>query len=723
VNQGPQAPDKTLASGTRKGGEPPPDAMPPVHKSIMLVDLKTGKTVWKNGDFTGLRSKTGSMDRISHVTLAVGNGQAFLFATRFEIVSLDLRNGTEIWRSKRPEFIEHLMRYNVRLTDRATLVYSNGVLLFGYPNQGTGIIGHKKTPAQIVAYSAKDGALLWQRKMAGWGWAEPPDIYVIDNQVWIHDYDTFSLLALEPKTGKEIRRFSTAAGLDIGHHHRCYRNRSTENYIMTSHRGIEFYNVATGEISKNHWVRGACQFGVIPANGMVYSTPHPCECFIDSKLNGFLALSPREAPKAEGNPLIKGEAYGTVPATAETNYAWPTYRYDKARSGGAVPFAVTAALKPLWTAKMPGKATAAVVADNKVLTISQTDHTVYAFDAASGRKLWEYTLDGPSDVPPTLYKGAALCGSKNGWVYCLRAADGKLAWRLRAAPNERKMVAYGRLESAWPVYGVLINNGLACFAAGRSSFLDGGIYTYAADPATGEIKDRKLLFTAKSEYFGVNNGNGCLADVLLAVGNDVYMRNELVFGKETRDRHVYAKSGLLERSWFNRTDWTFGGRDMGQYFILDSQNVYVLKATERSVSSMFSPGSGYLMYAQSIGSKVPAPAIDKPEGEKPAKKKSKEPSDSGVLWKRKVPLRVVAMAKAGDVLFAGGSPDVVNPNDPWGAIEGREGGRLQAISAADGKQLAEYTLGAVPMLDGISLMPGRLFVVLEDGSMVCFGDK
>jgi hypothetical protein len=138
---------------------------------------------------------------------------------------------------------------------------------------------------------------------------------------------------------------------------------------------------------------------------------------------------------------------------------------------------------------------------------------------------------------------------------------------------------------------------------------------------------------------------------------------------------------------------------------------------------MFSPGSGYVMYAQALGSKAPAPAIDKTQGEASAKKKSKEPGDSGVLWKRKVPLRVVAMAKAGGVLFAGGSPDVVNPNDRWGAIEGREGGRLQAISATDGKQLAEYTLNAVPMLDGISLMPGRLFVVLEDGSMVCFGDK
>ena len=44
------------------------------------------------------------------------------------------------------------------------------------------------------------------------------------------------------------------------------------------------------------------------------------------------------------------------------------------------------------------------------------------------------TAGGRIDTPPTIADGLCLFGSHDGWVYCLRAADGRLAWRFRAAP-------------------------------------------------------------------------------------------------------------------------------------------------------------------------------------------------------------------------------------------------------------------------------------------------
>lgn len=53
-----------------------------------------------------------------------------------------------------------------------------------------------------------------------------------------------------------------------------------------------------------------------------------------------------------------------------------------------------------------------------------------------------------------------LFGSRDGWVYCLQASDGQLVWRFRAAPEERKMMAFEQLESTWPVHGsVLVQKG------------------------------------------------------------------------------------------------------------------------------------------------------------------------------------------------------------------------------------------------------------------------
>ena len=97
---------------------------------------------------------------------------------------------------------------------------------------------------------------------------------------------------------------------------------------------------------------------------------------------------------------------------------------------------------------------------------------------------WTFTANGRVDTAPTIHRGLCLFGSKSGWVYCLRADDGGLVWRLRAAPPEERIVAYGQIESPWPVPGsVLVVEDAAYFAAGRQPLADGGILVFAVEPA------------------------------------------------------------------------------------------------------------------------------------------------------------------------------------------------------------------------------------------------
>jgi len=80
---------------------------------------------------------------------------------------------------------------------------------------------------------------------------------------------------------------------------------------------------------------------------------------------------------------------------------------------------------------------------------------------------------------------------------------------------------------------------------------------------------------------------------------------------------------------------------------------------------------------------------------------------------------VTALVRAGETVFAAGSPDVVDPKDPHGAWEGRKGGVLAAYAAEDGAELAEYKLPAPPVWDGMAAARGRLLLSLEDGTVVC----
>ncbi len=62
-----------------------------------------------------------------------------------------------------------------------------------------------------------------------------------------------------------------------------------------------------------------------------------------------------------------------------------------------------------------------------------------------------------------------------------------MAYRLRVAPRERRMVAHGLVESVWPAAGaVLVHEGIAYATAGRSTEADGGIALVAFRPETGE---------------------------------------------------------------------------------------------------------------------------------------------------------------------------------------------------------------------------------------------
>ncbi len=105
-----------------------------------------------------------------------------------------------------------------------------------------------------------------------------------------------------------------------------------------------------------------------------------------------------------------------------------------------------------------------------------------------------------------------------------------------------------------------------------------------------------------------------------------------------------------------------------------------------------------------------------------AKLRQREPGAE--LWRQSIPTTGKAMAMAGDVLFVAGEP--MQFDDPSyktyvAAYDGELGGRLLALSTADGTRLAEYKLHAAPAWDSIAIANGQLYISLADGTVQCFG--
>lgn len=127
----------------------------------------------------------------------------------------------------------------------------------------------------------------------------------------------------------------------------------------------------------------------------------------------------------------------------------------------------------------------AIVGDRMFFS-SSVDGRVHCQDLKTGADVWTFFTMAPVRLAPMVVGGRVFIGSDDGWVYCLDAAKGSVIWKLRAGPNDERILARGRMMSRWPVRtGVLVDDGIAYFGAGV--FPHENVYLYAVDAATGKV--------------------------------------------------------------------------------------------------------------------------------------------------------------------------------------------------------------------------------------------
>jgi len=427
---------------------------------------------------------------------------------------------------------------------------------------------------------------------------------------------------------------------------------------------------------------------------------------------------------------------------------------------GSTSTVVPSKLERAWNADLGGKLSSPVMAGGKVYVCSVDRHQVHALDAASGKPVWSYTAGGRVDSPPTIYAGTAIFGSADGWVYCLRASDGKLAWRFRAAPGQRRVMSRGQLESAWPVPGsVLVAGEIVYCTAGRSSFLDGGMYAYAIDARTGKLLTQKRIHEVQPLVSSSNRlpaeASGALADILLTDGQGVYLRHrKLDLSMPVRldpatvpgllGKRLVIDGGFLDDFWFHKTYWRLG-RVLGNLIVFDERNAYVAAAhlsaggdnyrfyvpaggrTDAVARGSGKNDPGWLSGAkvQHGGYHLLAAAHRQPSSAAKNRKRGRAAAGTppGKWHHQRFPICPRTMVTAGKTLFVAGFPDRIDPKDAWATFEGRGGGVLCALSAADGTKLAELELNAPPVWNGMAAADGKLYLSLTDDSIVCFGGK
>lgn len=715
-------------------------------RQLMAIEPESGKVLWSK------------KQRVVPISLAADKRGVY-FHDGDRIIRLDRKTGDEIWRS------EQVSRKDPIPTNFGpTLVVYDDVVLFSG--------GDRK----MCALSLKDGKTLWSEKHPPSGHHSPEDLLVMKGLVWAGEVaggrDSGIFTGRDLYTGEVKVEFPPDVNT-YWFHHRCYRSKATVNYLLPSRTGIEFIDPDTKHWDTNHWVRGGCLYGIMPSNGMVYAPPHSCACYIDAKMFGFCALAPASSSRsvsfdvADKDRLEKGPAYGQLLKSNSDASAqdWPTYRHDSSRSGRTASL-VSAKLDHKWQARVEGKLTSPVISAGKVFVASVDTHTVHALDAESGKEIWSFVTGGRVDSPPTIFRGRALFGSADGWVYCVKASDGTLIWRFRAAPVDRRLMAFEQLESVWPISGsVLIQDGVAYFVAGRSMFVDGGMRMFRLDPVTGRkisetVLDERDPDTGKNlqEHVKALNMPAALPDVLSSDGKYVYMRTQRfnLDGKrdhiaqtEVEDQdgeglHLFSSVGFLDDTWFHRGYWMYGksiasgasqwflaGRRVPSGRILVNADSAIYGFGRKPEYFRWSTPQEYHLFAAEKSPKI----IKVTNDTKAAQEKCQIPSTEIVhKWSVDVPILARAMVMAGDTIMIAGPPDIVdeeevfkdfddkknqaNMREQEAAYLGKKGGSLLAVSI-EGKVLNEIKLDTLPVWDGMAVANGSLYMCTIDGRVIC----
>lgn len=684
---------------------------------IAAVNTGSGKVLWKQ--------EFNDPGEVAPATVAVADGKVCL-QTLSHVVCLDAVEGKELWRRERPIATSRFS------WSAPTLVMHDKVVLTvdrrksdnvreSLPKRGSEWLmsssgSEDRQEGEVFAFSLDDGKELWSAPCSE-NYNTPLDIFVIKGVVWIGDLRSGE----DPgfTRGRDLRSGKVVANLPPQKaygHHRCYRNKATVNWLMVGRGGIQFINHRDGTYRNTPVARGTCQYGVMPANGLIYTPHHSCACSSESLMVGLNAFSSRPSEGKGEAPLEKGPAYGAGGGTRDT-HAWPTYRADVRRSGFQ-DLPAPAELSVAWTKKLEAPITAPVSSGGLVVVAETDRHTVHAASALDGKTAWTFTADGRIDSPPTLFKGLCLFGTRSGFVYCLRASDGSLAWRFRAAPRDCRIFSYEQLESAWPVCGsVLVDEDLSggaatvYFAAGRSTFLDGGVRMYALDVKSGLLLREVNL----SKY-----RDKALPDILSVQDGTIWIRwlgvdKDLAVVKDSP--HLFAPRGFLDDSWWHRTYWLYG-TEMGNGYTQwpDSGNrspagrllVFDGGGLIYGYGRMaYRAGDGHVGADMTKGYKLFAEELNALQAAEDNNRKRR------IKWTAKLPFVARAILLTRDALLVAGCGSPVETAGDHGA------GTLWVASREDGSKSAEYTLPAPPVLDGMAITKSGIFISTVNASLVC----
>jgi len=722
-------------------------------KHVTAFSTQTAKQLWRQ-PANDPRNLAAANNTVCYIRGRLSRGE------QAEAMAVDLTTGKTKWQASHFPWLKRVYR---------TVMHGEHVAY-----EESSLSDHDAGNA-LHLLSSENGQLAWEKNFApGMNHKRQARAMFSDGDLWIlhggkentttkesTTRSPIQVSALDPKTGKVLR--THPAGLA-----HCFPPVATPRYVFAG--VLDMTDMKTGNTIANRITKANCsrENGWVPANGLIYTTPKHCTCW--PMLRGYVAMAPAST-KANSPlkipidqvdfPLVKGAEATEIAVENPAQTDWSTYRGDRWRSGSTVAAGPTK-LDIQWSVKLQttplpdgpivfdwrenpfvkGPVSAPTVANGRLFVTRPDAHEVIALDATTGKQLWNFTARSRVDLPPTIYRGLALFGCHGGFVYAVKADTGQLVWELRAAPLDERIVAYGQVESPWPVPGaVLVRNETAYFVAGRQQLADGGVLIFAVNPLTGQKEwvhrldeiPQKADSSGKNPFKGFYENSGLEFDPvdILHEENGGVAMSRWIFSDTGDLRSVDKWNAFAKLNtgggavWVPRGSWTYGARHQDRFrgeaprrplVVFRDGEVYgQINGTTEIFRRDFDADSvakfngkwitGWAASQQARKGGKPFRTVRVAEGAKWSVNAFKGNASKEVPFKPGTQLYndIHAMVLAANRLYAV-----------------HKDGRLKVFDTSNGNVVAQRQVPA-PMWDGLAIARGKLYFSTKDGEVLCLG--
>ncbi len=436
-------------------------------------------------------------------------------------------------------------------------------------------------------------------------------------------------------------------------------------------------------------------------------------------------------PSNDAN-VVPLEATETDGATQATSRDWPMWGYDAQRRW-ATAMDLAGELHVQWTRQLPtpirawpaqiddrdklefDRSYSPIVSGRMLLVASMVTDSLTAYDTRSGRMQWRFHADGPMRLAPAAHDGNVYAVSDDGYLYCVDVETGELKWKFLGGPEDRRLLGNARLIGRWPARGgPVVRDGRVYFAASVWPLM--GTFVHALDARTGQpvwCNSGSGAIYNLHQHSGADAFGGVAPQGYLAVDEDVL----LVAGGRTppaafdlesgRLKYFHQATGIVgkaaggyrvavQQGWFYNHGWMYSLED-GALF--DALNASVL--TDDAVYVLSDNGKRLEAYS---------PRPDQQEVQvidRLGRGQLRKQYSHRRLWREDLEPGIDRLYLLAGQRLYGGSAD----------------GRVVAIDLPTDDQSASVTWQG--QVDGavweMIAADDRLFVVTDDGTLVCFG--